>query len=392
MFVKRGRLRRLTRSRRGAVLLLFSAMVIVLLMSAAFSVDVAWMQLTRTELRAANDAATKAAAEALARLQSEDAAIDAAIAIAAQNKIAGRPLKLSADDIEFGHASQQNDGTWNFDTTKSPHNAVRIQAEMSNNTANGSIGLFFGPVFGQRDFTPERVSIAAHLDQEIALVIDRSHSMCFDMTGVDFSYPYGTPTRPDPVCYPPNSTKSRWAALDTAINTFLTAASTTSTPPRVSMSSFGSDITLSSYEGRLTGRTFPALERDVELTADYDAVRQVISNRGDDVMLGATNLSGGMDDARAILTGPNVRPLAKKVMIVFTDGQWNAGRNPIDAANDAKAEGITIHTVTFLKAEQSTMQTVAETTGGQHLHAQTAAELQEIFRKLALTLPVVLTE
>ncbi|MCA9068551.1 MAG: VWA domain-containing protein, partial [Planctomycetaceae bacterium] len=339
-----------------------------------------------------NDAATKAAAEALARLQSEDAAVAAAIAIAAENKVAGRPLTLTADDIQFGHASQQNDGSWNFDTTVSPHNAVRIQAKMSNDTANGSIGLFFGPVFGQDDFSPERTSIAAHLDQEIALVIDRSHSMCFDMSGVSFSYPYGTPRYPDPVAYPPHNSQSRWAALERAMNTFLDVAGSTSTPPRISMSSFGSDITLSTYEGRLTGRTFPALERDAELSADYGTVRQVIADRGDDIMLGGTTMSVGMDDARAILTGPNVRPLAKKIMIVFTDGQWNRGRNPIDAAYDAKAEGIKIYTVTFLQAEQSTMQSVAEITGGQHLHAQTAEELEEIFRKLALTLPVVLTE
>jgi hypothetical protein len=38
------------------------------------------------------------------------------------------------------------------------------------------------------------------------------------------------------------------------------------------------------------------------------------------------------------------------------------------------------------------MKKVAEATGGKHFHADNAGELEEIFREIASTLPVMLTE
>ena len=56
-------------NRRGAIVVLVAAMIIIFLGSVALSVDVAYMQLSRTKLRSATDAAARAAGEGLSRAQ-----------------------------------------------------------------------------------------------------------------------------------------------------------------------------------------------------------------------------------------------------------------------------------------------------------------------------------
>jgi Mg-chelatase subunit ChlD len=80
-------------------------------------------------------------------------------------------------------------------------------------------------------------------------------------------------------------------------------------------------------------------------------------------------------------------------MVLMTDGLWNDGRHPLDAAEDARDKGITIHVVTFLPGAESTdAKAVATTTGGVYIHANNATELTAAFQKIARTLPVVLTD
>ena len=57
-----------------------------------------------------------------------------------------------------------------------------------------------------------------------------------------------------------------------------------------------------------------------------------------------------------------------------------------NAARDAAAQDIMIHTVTFSdEAQQGLMRQTAEAAGGQHFHAPDAAALERIFREIALT-------
>ena len=55
--------RKVTASRRGAMLVLIAICLPLIVILAAFAVDVAWMQLVRTELRTATDAAARAACD-----------------------------------------------------------------------------------------------------------------------------------------------------------------------------------------------------------------------------------------------------------------------------------------------------------------------------------------
>ena len=80
-------------------------------------------------------------------------------------------------------------------------------------------------------------------------------------------------------------------------------------------------------------------------------------------------------------------------MVLLTDGIFNRGRHPKFAAQVAANQGIIIHTITFSdEAEIGAMQEVARIGGGKHFHAPDAASLNRIFREIALTLPVLLTE
>ncbi len=100
--------------RRGAMLVLMLLMLIVVLVMTVFAVDVAYMQLVRTELRTSTDAAARAASEALARTQSVADARQAARDVAAANRVAGDPLQLDDADIVFGSASASNQGVFTF--------------------------------------------------------------------------------------------------------------------------------------------------------------------------------------------------------------------------------------------------------------------------------------
>ena len=373
------------------VLMVFS--IVLFLITAAFSVDVAYMQLVRAELRAGCDAAAKAGAAELSRSQSEAAALQAAIDAAAANQVAGRPLVLEAADIEIGRADLQPDGSWQFNTN-TPHTAVRVNALMSDANSTGTAPLFFGSLFGLRDFSPSRTSTAAYFEQEVCLVIDRSHSMCFDLSGTAWQYPAGTPTDPDEVAHPPHDTDSRWATLEDAVDLFLNIVNGVTPAPRIALVSWASEMDESTYEYSVTGVTSPVVTYEVPLAgSSYSDISNSLHSRGDQIMIGATNMSEGMLAGINVLTGPDVRPNAQLAMVLMSDGQWNQGQNPNMVAQQARKKGIIIHTISFLDAaDQQDMKKIATITGGRHYHASSGDELIATFEELARILPATLTD
>ena len=147
--------------RSGAMIVLMVFSIVLFLITAAFSVDVAYMQLVRCELRVATDAAAKAAAAELSRSQSDANAVQEAIDVANANSVAGRSLVIQASDVEIGRADLQPDGSWAF-TNGTPHTAVRVTALMSDATPSGSVQLYFGRLLGFSEFTPQRISTASY--------------------------------------------------------------------------------------------------------------------------------------------------------------------------------------------------------------------------------------
>ena len=119
--------RRSTRPRRrGAMIVLIAVLMVVMIATVALSVDVAYMQLVRTQLRGSTDAASRASCEAFSRTRNPDDARLAARTAAGANFVAGRPLLLDDSDIVFGKAVMQPTGVWQFSAGATPTNSVRI--------------------------------------------------------------------------------------------------------------------------------------------------------------------------------------------------------------------------------------------------------------------------
>lgn len=376
--------------RKGAMLILVVAMLMAIVAMSAFSVDVAYMQLVRTQLRATTDAAAKAAGEALARQQTGAAAILAAQKTASRNPVAGRTISLQAKDIQLGRVVGNVDGSWTFKNGQTPYNAVRVTNSMAAGSQTGAVPLLFGHMLGNPTFGPAEQATVAHLENEVVLAVDRSHSMCFDLTDSSWSYAPKNPYKIKKVTdyyTAPHPTASRWASLAIAVNDFLNIAGGVTTPPHVALVTWGSTMT----DSKATPTSWQAVVRETPLNTQYQPMRNAISQRGSKMMMGGTNLSAGMDEARIVLQASG--KLANKTIIMMTDGQWNQGRNPLAAAQDCQAAGIVVHTVTFLpESDQQTMKDVATMTGGRHYHADDQAELQIVFQELARSLPIVLTE
>lgn len=125
--------------RRGVMVILMLFLLVGLLAAAAFSVDVAYMQLVRTELRRATDAGARAGGEALSRTEDVDLARAAAKDAAARNTVAGQALVLEDADIVFGNSAQGDNGKWHFTAAAEPFNSVQVDGNRTANSATGNV-------------------------------------------------------------------------------------------------------------------------------------------------------------------------------------------------------------------------------------------------------------
>lgn len=369
--------RNLRRNRRGAVLVLFGILIFVIFAMIAFAVDVAYMQLVRAELRSATDAAAKAGALELRLTDGNGtAARAAAITAAAKNTVGGKALTLNGSEITLGRSVYTGTGTYQFIANQTPYTSVRINSNLTSSSAMGNVRLFFGNMLGTPTFEPQQIATASQLQQEIVLCLDRSGSMCFDMTGMDYSYPRGRNWNK-----PPDPINSRWAALNTAVDVFLNILSTQRTQPRVGL------VTWSAADN-----TQPAATRDSQMTTNYNLIAAAVNAHFNTTMEGATDMAAGIDAAVKQLTEPGISTLATRTVVLMTDGDWNNGRDPILAAYAAADAGIVIHTIGMLNEDQNTLQRVATITGGEYIYAADVTELNAAFTKIARMLPVALTE
>jgi hypothetical protein len=358
-------------------------MIVIFLGAVAFSVDIGYMQLSRTQLKIATDAAARAGGEALTRVQDLPTAVQAAKDMAAANLVAGEPLILADEDLITGNSAQQADGTWVFTENGTPTNSIRVSGRRTSDSPSGTVSLFFGSVFDVYDFEPTKVSTVVRTDRDICLVVDRSSSMKLDLATTSETMSTGDPR----FCEVPDAVDSRWAALADAVQVFTDTLASTPQTEHVSLVSYASDYTN-------CGVTNNASDIDQDLASDHTQVNQAMASISSTVFNGATNIAAGIDDGVVALTDPTTaRPFATKTMIVFTDGHRTAGRQPDLAAQDASLENIVIHTVTFGNgANQLDMQAVADATGGNHYHAPDAQALEDVFREIAMTISVTFTD
>lgn len=150
---------------------------------------------------------------------------------------------------------------------------------------------------------------------------------------------------------------------------------------------------------------------EVDLTDQLSAVPDRLFNMQAAHYDNTTNLAGGLAQAINVLTGPDARPSAAKVIVIMSDGKPNTnleggfvgfGGTAYDLvrerAREAQDEFIRIYAVSVGEdVDRSLMQEIAAITGGQEFHAsgtpeEYTEELEAIFRSLGGKRPVVLIE
>ena len=152
--------------RKGAILVLFAFLLIMIFGFMAFAVDVGYIGMVKTSLQNVADAAAMAGALELG--SGNAAVVTAAQAVASANKVDAASFSLSASNIETGTFDLS---TKTFTPTNTNPNAVRVTANVS------SKPLFFAPVLGTSTYSVTTSAISMLNPRDIAFVVDLSGSM-----------------------------------------------------------------------------------------------------------------------------------------------------------------------------------------------------------------------
>ena len=181
--------------RRGGMIVLIAVCLPIFLACAAFAVNVAYIDLTRTELRTATDFAARAAGRTLSATGDQTAAIAMAQQAASRNEVAGAPLQLDNSDIEFGFADRANENQrYLYTAGNVGANSVRVTGLLSSVSLNGLRALPFANAFDRSQFGAQQRAIATQVDRDICIVIDRSGSMAFGVTETATGTPSSAPS------------------------------------------------------------------------------------------------------------------------------------------------------------------------------------------------------
>ena len=140
-------------------------------------------------------------------------------------------------------------------------------------------------------------------------------------------------------------------------------------------------------------------------TLDLDTVSEMVS----ETVLGLAGEQTAIGDAIGLAVKRlRERPTEERVLVLLTDGADTASQvDPLSAARFAAAEGITIHAVGVgaddevamrwfgarrrgarSALDESTLQTIADMTGGRYFRARDTAELEEIYRLIDVLEPI----
>ncbi len=398
----------------------------VLALLAAFCINTAQVQLTRTELTIATDAAARAGGRAFSEEQTVAAAKTAASVTAALNNVDGEPLQLreedTANEIEFGRTTQPDGLMGRYQFEKIPTalvesgeevaSALRVAGRRDQGSLSGRVPFMIPGLLNVNEFDSMQQSVAMQVDRDISLILDRSGSMVPDL---EFDWPNGTSpwttsakdagvdagmlgsytnrygqkswyyeSGVNSMTYQQwaweehfgleDVPKQPWQELVEAVNAFLDVLETTSQEEQVSVASYATSASLDEW-----------------LQIEHSSIRSTVENLNPG---GWTAIGEGMQEGITTLNAAAARPYAAKTLVVMTDGVENRGISSLSVAQSAVAAmPLTIHTVTFGDgADEEAMQDVAAAGGGKHYHAANGQQLVAIFEEIANNLPTILTK
>lgn len=381
------------KSRKGSLILLAASVFFTLTVLAGLAINIAYMEMVRTEQRVATDAAAKAALVALGQSQSRQSAIEAAVRIGNMHKIAGRKLNLEESDIAIGTSTPMSNGSYRFapssEDSSDVLNAVRVECDLVR-VAEGGVPLILTPnLLGNGRMNHKQYASATRIEMDVCIVVDRSGSMAWSLSNKAFEYPGELKGRSPLQNYfkLPHPTLSRWAALRDSIDVFVQILNDAPIKSRVALASYSSNFTFGIW-------TSVVASIDQGLTLDYLTIPSKLDDIAKNPLIGNTNIAAGLREGINVLTDPSSsRMTSCKTIILLTDGLLTQGDDPVQLATMARAMNIRIHTIAFsAQADADLMTRVAQAGGGQVYIAPDADSLRAAFRTIAATLPNMLTE
>lgn len=367
----------LPRHRNGVAIVFMLFVLVAMLILSAFAINLAHVQLVRTEMQVSTDASALAASKVFTSSGDFTLALATAQSLANQNLVNSSPLQLREDDFRFGSSTRDSlDHRFQYQAGGQDTNAFHLRVRKASDSESGPVSLAF-PNFGASQFTDLTTeTIVTQVELDIASVVDRSGSMAYAAQETA-AYP------PNPAAAPPGwdfgdpvPSPSRWLDTVNAVEVFLDELATSPQRERVTLTTYAGSAVI-----------------DHDLTENYDGTLQSLSIYSNKFVSGETNISAGMQVAAAQLSNsPNARPWASRVIVVMTDGIHTQGNNPESAAKMIAESGVMIFSVTFAaEANQENMKAVAAAGGGIHYHAATAADLANVFREVARNMPTLIS-
>jgi hypothetical protein len=185
------------RRRRGAIVVLAALLMVTIFAFVAFAIDIGFIALTRSRLQNNADAGALAAAQELSgidspatvRANARQAALDVVVANAG-----GSLANANFDpnlDVVFGRqtydpVTQTYSYQWGDEFT--PYNVVKVFGRrdmrppdpLTSEVLDQRLPLFFAPVIGENKAAVETFAVASFQPRDIVVVLDFSHSMCYD--------------------------------------------------------------------------------------------------------------------------------------------------------------------------------------------------------------------
>jgi Flp pilus assembly protein TadG len=353
----------------------------MLLMLSGFAINIAYLELTRTEMYVASDAASRATCREMAITNNKSSAMTKGREAGSRNRVGGKQIQFADSDFVFGQSSRNSiSSRYSFTPNPSNFNSVEVTARRSAGSSNGPIVLPIPNLFSTSQINSEQTSRSSQIEVDIALVLDRSGSMAYT------SSEKTNPPIADPTLFPnaapsnwkfgdPVPSPSRWLDAVAAIEVFLDELKDTPANEMVCMSTYNNGTST-----------------DHPVTNDHTAVRNSLNKYTNSFAIGGTNIGGGILAGRNAVLSSNARQFAAKVMIVLTDGIDTEGSKPVDAAKKCIDDKIMVFTITFSnEADQNTMKQVASSALGKHYHVSSGAGLQGVFRDIARQLPILIS-
>lgn len=354
----------------------------------------------------------------------EDAARQAADEIVRLNPVMNTSAGLAQGDVEFGRAVfNSTTGRYSFEFSSQPYDAVRVTVRRSEGAEGGPLMLGFANVFGRSskglaDWQSGYPGAARPGggngndiigDSELVWhakpawyttswtnyinYVASSYS-AMENTDPQLRYRYGLKTlvnyaleqRPRN-----NQTPVLWATPEQPLQAVKDAVN----------SMVGVIAALDSLDNLSLEIFAQSARHEVDLTDQLSAVPDRLFNMQAAHYDNTTNLAGGLAQAINVLTGPDARPSAAKVIVIMSDGKPNTNQEGgfvgfggtaydlvRERAHQAKDEFIRIYAVSVGEdVDRSLMQEIGAITGGQEFHAsgtpeEYTEEIEAIFRSL----------